>query len=75
MCHREKWFPLYIIKINREIENQRKPQKPRSELKFIMIFNYFTKKRKLFYGRYAPSGIRVWRKLKKYDEFGKRPLF
>ena len=40
-----------------------------------MIFHYFTKKWKWFYGRYAPSGIRVWRKTMKNDEFEKRPLF
>ena len=57
--------------MNREIENQRKPQKPRSDWYFTMIFQYFTKKLKLSYGRYAHSGIRVWRKTMTNDEFEK----
>ena len=40
-----------------------------------MIVHYFTKKWKWFYGRYAPSGIRVWRKTMKKIKFEKRPLF
>ena len=40
-----------------------------------MIFHYFTKKWKWFYGRYAPSGIRVWRKTMKNDEFEKKGLY
>ena len=40
-----------------------------------MIFHYFTKKWKWFYGRYAPSGIRVWRKSRKNDEFEKKNLY
>ena len=40
-----------------------------------MIFHYFTKKWKWFCGRYAPSGIRVWRKLREKTSLKKRPLF
>ena len=39
-----------------------------------MIFHYFTKKWKWFYGRYTPSGIRVWRKTMKNDEFEQKGL-
>ena len=39
-----------------------------------MIFHYFTKRWKWLYGRYAPSGIRVWRKTMENDEFEERPL-
>ena len=40
-----------------------------------MILHDFTKKWKWFYGRYAPSGIRVWRKLRKKRRVWKKGLY
>ena len=39
-----------------------------------MIFHYFTKKWKWFYGQYAHYGIRVWQKTMKKVKFEKKAV-
>ena len=54
-----KCYPRWTLQINREIENEGKPENPRFDLWFTMIFHFFTQSRIWSYGRYAHSGIRV----------------
>ena len=52
-------YPRWILQINREVENERKPKNPRFDRCFTMCFHNCTKSRIWSYGRYAHSGIRV----------------
>ena len=69
-----KCYPRWILQINREIENERKPQNPRFDLCFTMCFHIFTKNRIWSYGRYTHSGIRVRPKTRKKHMFAKKAI-
>jgi len=69
-----KCYPRWILQINREVENERKPKNPGFDLCFTMFFHNFTKSRIWSYGRYAHSGIRVRPKTRKKDMFAKKGI-
>ena len=54
-----KCYPRWILQINLEVENERKPKNSRFDLRFTMIFHFLNKSRIWSDGRYAHSGIRV----------------
>ena len=67
-----KCYPRWILQINREKENARKPENPRFDLWFTIICHSFTQSRRWSYGRYAYSGIRVRPKSMNKNMFAKR---
>ena len=69
-----KCYPRWILQINREIENERKPKNQRFDLCFTMFFHIFTKSRIWSYGRYAHYGIRVRPTTRKKNMFTKKGI-
>ena len=62
-------YPRWILQINREVENERKPKNPIFDLCFTRFFHKFTKSRIWSYCRYAHSGIRVRPKTRQQNMF------